>query len=269
MIDIKETVTKILSSKKYSNFSNQTIERLVLAASKKFSPKQIEHEVKKKLHQISSAFSLNARQILKLENEIATYNGDLKKLLINKILPLHSSTSERVNDLSTFYKTIFAETGIPKTILDIGCGLNPLTLPWMNLPQSSTYIGFDIDNTLVKFVNYILKLFPNLNNYNVFTEDVFNNFQNIKLLKNKKFDLVFLFKLMPVLEMQEKDFTKVLLQNIKTKFFAISFSKFSISGKNVGMHEFYSNYIRSLTLVLGLKLVKTLEFEKESVYILS
>ena len=51
----------------------------------------------------------------------------------DRILVLHRSTRERMDFYPILYDRIFAIIGKPKSILDLGCGMNPLSLPYMEL----------------------------------------------------------------------------------------------------------------------------------------
>ena len=59
---------------------------------------------------------------------------------------------ERISIYKDLYKQIFKITKKPKSILDLGCGLNPLSYPLMNL-KNVTYNACDIainDLNLIK-----------------------------------------------------------------------------------------------------------------------
>jgi 16S rRNA (guanine(1405)-N(7))-methyltransferase len=56
----------------------------------------------------------------------------------------HASTRERLPHLDTFYPGIWEHTGVPGRVLDLGCGLNPLALPWMGIGPA-TYHAVDVD----------------------------------------------------------------------------------------------------------------------------
>ena len=69
----------------------------------------------------------------------------------------HASTRERL-PIHRFYAEALA--GIPpaQSVLDIGCGLNPLAIPWMGLPADVRYTCCDIDRGLVDFLNQYLAI---------------------------------------------------------------------------------------------------------------
>jgi 16S rRNA (guanine(1405)-N(7))-methyltransferase len=56
----------------------------------------------------------------------------------------HASTRERLPHLDTFFPGIWEHTGVPGRVLDLGCGLNPLALPWMGIGPA-TYHVVDVD----------------------------------------------------------------------------------------------------------------------------
>jgi 16S rRNA (guanine(1405)-N(7))-methyltransferase len=71
----------------------------------------------------------------------------------------HASSRERLLFLQEFYTAIFSRTGTPDCILDLACALNPLALPWMNLPASTRYLAYDIHQPRVEFLASFFRLF--------------------------------------------------------------------------------------------------------------
>ena len=80
---------------------------------------------------------------------------NLLKAIIS-VLKLQTSTKERISLLPTFYKRIFQITGKPSSVVDHACGLNPLTLFWMDLPAGCRYRAYDIDSAQIDFINNLL-----------------------------------------------------------------------------------------------------------------
>ncbi|MEZ4515391.1 MAG: hypothetical protein R3C44_00655 [Chloroflexota bacterium] len=74
------------------------------------------------------------------------------------IMYAHLSTRERLPILDTFYRDIFAVTGHPQRLLDIGSGLNPLALRWMDLSPDASYLAYDIHEPRVAFLNHYFEL---------------------------------------------------------------------------------------------------------------
>ena len=96
------------------------------------------------------------RTALTMTPPTSSWNGPMQKdsepelkSACRDILTLHSSTRERLPILDRFYRAVFEITGQPASILDLGCGLNPLacpgwacgrafvTSPWTSTPNAS------------------------------------------------------------------------------------------------------------------------------------
>ena len=68
----------------------------------------------------------------KFWKELQTEKDNQKrKTIIKKLLETHFSTRERWPHYVLLYKQIFKITGKPEVILDLGCGLNPLSFSFM------------------------------------------------------------------------------------------------------------------------------------------
>lgn len=211
----KEIVENIKKSKKYKAVYIKTIERVVADCINRFGEKRAEKEAKNLLHQVWGAFK----------------NSGVRHLEILQILKQHSSTKERISILPEFYKKIFEITGIPNSIIDHACGLNPLTKQWMNLPASKqggpencNYKAYDIDQEEIEFLKSM---------------GVDANLGDILCDEFMYADVVFMLKLLPCLEHQKKNCSLEILKNQKCKYIVVSYPIKSIGGKNKGMTEFY------------------------------
>ncbi len=74
------------------------------------------------------------------------------------IMRHHASTRERLPILEDFYQAVF--DGLPPvaSVLDLGCGLNPLAAPWMPLAFGATYHAVDIFADQMAFLSEALPL---------------------------------------------------------------------------------------------------------------
>ena len=71
----------------------------------------------------------------------------------------HASTAERLPHLERFFAPIWELTGgPPRTLLDLGCGLGPLALPWMGLSPKATYHACEVDRRSLEVVDAFLDL---------------------------------------------------------------------------------------------------------------
>jgi 16S rRNA (guanine(1405)-N(7))-methyltransferase len=243
MDTLLQITDKISNSKKYKSINEQTISRIVNDVAKKYNRKQVENISKKLLHQIWGAYYTTRPNFNKLEKKIfeSINEGKLLKETVLPILSIHSSTKERVPILDFFYKDIFAITGTPNSIVDYACGLNPVTLPWMQLPSGSEYKAIDIDKEEISFFAKISKLYQNI----TFVPEVGDLFE-IQNGKIENFHTAFLFKILPVLEQQQKGITISIIKKINAKFIVVTYPTTSLSKNDKGMTKFYSNQFETL-----------------------
>ncbi len=238
-------IQKIQSSKKYSSLAPQTISRIVQDSARRFPQKQIEDEAKKKLHQIWGAYYTSRPNFKKLETKISeelSQGKDLKEVLL-PLLKIHSSTKERIPILNEFYSKIFSLTGNPASILDHAAGLNALTIPWMQLPATTNYTAHDIDSEEVLFINSVFKIInetsPELPQVYAAVKDLFEE-------TAEYYEVHFLYKILPLLEQQQKSSSAEILKSLKGKYLVITFPTGSLSGKQKGMIKTYTRHCEDI-----------------------
>ncbi len=170
-------------------------------------------EVRKVLRYYTGMFEINNKERKQLLNQNK----------INELLKTHLSTKERFDYYNEIYKQIFKITKKPKSILDLGCGLNPLSLP-KEVMKNMGYFAADINQDDLEIVNdYFRK--------NKFKGDVF--FYDLKNINKElpKTDICFLFKILDLIDNKGQKNAEKVLKQINSKFVVVSFSKITISGK--------------------------------------
>jgi len=230
---------EIKKSKKYKNLSNDVILNEInsflksnpnLFNSEKLKKKKLEKSiktVKSKLHRIYSSYILgNKNKREKFLNQLKK-NYDLK--IINKILKTSVSTKERLMYYEKLYSEIFKITGKPKIIVDIGCGLNPISYPYIGIKDLFCY-AYDIEKNDVNFVN---KFFKISENFGIRGKAAILNINDLKnISKIPMSDVVFMFKLVDLLNKKNKNLESIIKNLIrKTKFLIVSFPTKTLSGK--------------------------------------
>jgi 16S rRNA (guanine(1405)-N(7))-methyltransferase len=249
---IDRTVESVLKSKKYKYIYEPTVRRVVEKLVDRYSPKELEKNVKRELHRIWGSF-LSRPDFDKLFEKVRDRvdSGEDKLQVINDLLLLQSSTKERREILDTFYSEIFKITGVPNKITECGCGINPLTYPWIN--NNIEYIGYDVDRELIDFLNKVFKLFS------------FNGecrLGDVLLMDFEVSDITFLFKLLPLLEKQELS----VLDSISSEFIVVSYPIYSISGKDIGMLDNYRDSFNNLVKNKDWN-INELLFDRELVFV--
>jgi 16S rRNA (guanine(1405)-N(7))-methyltransferase len=241
MDDIIARITQdIKKSKKYKSVYDKTIERVVTGFAHGKNSKGIEKKSKNLLHQIWGAFYStrpNFNAVVKTIVKNIAEGKNAKETLV-PVLGLQSSLKERIPILNSFYKKIFEATGVPHSLIDLACGLNPLTYFWMDLPVDTTYQSFDIDEDQIIFLNAVFKMFA--------VKNVHANVGDCLIDAIGYADIIFMLKLLPCLEHQKKGSGIELIKKLDCKYVVVSFPVKSLSGKKAGMAEFYRNDFKKI-----------------------
>lgn len=231
IMDSQIIIQNISSSKKYKTIYPKTIERIVEECYVKYGKKHAEEKARDLLHQVWAAYypaRPNFKKLLKKFQEKEIEIDGLQQLL-----SLQTSTRERIPLLDRFYPEIFSLTGKPDSIIDHACGLNPLTLPWMHIPKETTYKAFDIDQEEINFMQAILGQMKIPQPFYIEAGDVLTD-------PLPYADVVFMLKLLPCLEHQEKNAGLKTMKEQACKFLVVSFPVKSLGGKEKGMADFYT-----------------------------
>ncbi|HVA92309.1 MAG TPA: 16S rRNA methyltransferase [Chloroflexota bacterium] len=197
---------------------------------KRESPKEAIKETKTLLHQIHGAFFTHTPRydaLLNLLRESAKPGPAVFRSALLQIMRLHASTAERAPLLDRFYTETLA--GLPpiRSVLGLGCGLNPLSIPWMGLPADVTFSCCDIDAGLVEFLNGFFQL-SGING----TAEVRDLTRNPP---PQAADLVLALKLLPTLETLEHGAGAALLRAVRAPWMLVSFAARSLGGRRAGL----------------------------------
>lgn len=248
---MNELLPRIQKLKKYQYLPDSVILRaLEWAAKREKKAKNIEKLARKKLHQIYGAYLT--------EFEQKRFQEALAQQDTETLLKLHSSTAERYPILDAFYTSIFTHTGPVQQILDLACGLNPLTFPFFQA-HCEGYTGLDLDSRLAEALT---GYFPETQ-WRIGVAD---------LLAESSWpeaDMVWLFKTLPCLEQQDKGAALRFLQSLNVPWLVVSYPTQSLGGKNKGMAENYSQQLEALLPDTPYHLSKVLDFNNELVMVLS
>jgi 16S rRNA (guanine(1405)-N(7))-methyltransferase len=270
----------ILTSKKYRALYPKTVDRVVVDSCVKYGEERAEEEARSVLHQIWGSYYSTRPDFKKLwkkfQEEVAAGN---REQAIDTVLRLHASSAERQPIFDDFYKKIFAITGVPSSIVDHGCCLDPVAFERMTaraapsvIPLSSvipgltrnpspgfSYQAFDIDTEEVEFLQKACKLLGYGESVKVAAGDAISG-------EPVPADVVFMLKLLPVLEQQRKGSARGVLMKQRCKWLVVSYPVASLSGKEKGMTEFYSKQFLELTADLNWRIERLL-FATELVFV--
>jgi hypothetical protein len=165
--------------------------------------------------------------LFRVEKESKNLKELIKTKDYQKILETHSSTKERLSLYPLLYKSILEMTTTPKTILDLGAGLNPLSYEYMKI--NCTYYAYDLSKEEVKVINQFFK------EKKIKGEAAILDLLQIEKVKQlPKADIAFLFKMTDVLDKNKGHKTsEKIIYAIPAKFIVVSFPTLTISGKKM------------------------------------
>lgn len=227
----EEIYAEVLKSSKYNSVSSQVIKRIVDEEFSKFkSNKLCVKSIKNKLHQIHGIFleSKSNKKAFELLN-IGNYDA---------ILKLHVSTLEREPFYQEFYSKIFEITGVPKSIIDLACGYNPFSIKYMNLKKGFKYYAYDINEE----TNNLLNAFFKKNDYNGVSKVLDLSLE----IPKEQAEMALILKFLPLIDKQNKNMAKEMLDNLNCKYIVVSFPTKTISGRLIGMEKNYTENFNNL-----------------------
>jgi len=206
---------------------------------------------KRKLHQAFGSFVGDRRRLLTHLDEAASAPDESTfRTVLAEAVRHHASTAERVDDLSAFWACVTSEVGHVDSVLDLGCGAAPATLPWSELGSDVRYHGVDLDQELNVVLERALR--PRYGALAIATADVRT------AEKWPHFDVAVLAKLLPTLERQETGAARRLVDRIDADVLVATFPIRSLGGQDRGMTE---TYTKLADAVLGPGLTTTIPGE--------
>ena len=253
-MEIQEIVKLIKANKKYKDISEAIVENKIKEVKnwEKQDEKALVKQVRSELHKIHGSFRLNDK---KLEEYLK--NKDFIGLLDS-----NRSTRERLLEFEKIYEKIFAVTGKPSSILDLGCGLNPCSIPLMKLKSELKYYAFDINEKEVSFLNSFFRAFNIEGEAKVRDLSVIEN-----VAKLPSAEVCLAFKLLDVLEKDGHKYSEEMIKtlNEKCNFIVVSFAKQTVSGKTMNFPQ--RGWIERMLTRIEMKFEK-FEIESEIFYII-
>lgn len=241
--DLEKLVKLVQESGKYSEISAGLIRSIGSAElGKRPSFKEAVKATRSKLHQVGSAFQETSIPYEKWTAELAGLDHSLADPAVQNWLKscmrLHASTRERLPILEKIYLETLASIGPVQSVLDVACGLNPLSIPWMALTGDFSYQAVDIYTDMIEFLNQYFNHFGI--NGRAEAADVL---QNPPL---QPVQVALIMKTIPCLEQLDRQAGKTLLENIQAEIMLVSFPAHSLGGRSKGMIRNYEAHFRDL-----------------------
>lgn len=153
----------------------------------------------------------------------------------------HASTRERLGSLERFYPNIWERTGVPAAVLDLGCGLNPLALPWMGIGPAA-YHAVEVDAGTLETVRGFLHAIGQP--HRVEARDL------VAEPSTEPADVALLLKLVTTLDRQDPDGATRVLRGLRAPHAVVSFAARSLGGRG-GRERTYRDRMERLAVESG------------------
>lgn len=261
---LNQLVNEVLRSPKYRFVCEDAIQNIGRAElQKRRTLKAAVKATKDKLHQIGGAYFRGtpkyAAWLDKLTSAKQTGNDQEFRSLCIEFMNFHSSTLERLKILDRFYDALFARLPRIHSVIDIACGLNPLSIPWMPIASSTDYYAYDIYKDLIEFIGNFVKLAGG--KPHVEAGDVLHNPPTIRA------DLAFVLKNVPCFDQIDKAATVQLISRLDARYVVVSFPQRSLGGADRFLAKQYA--ARLAELVEGRSwTVSRMEYKTELVFLI-
>jgi 16S rRNA (guanine(1405)-N(7))-methyltransferase len=240
---LADLVKRVKQGEKYSHISTELVREIGrMEYIKGRNLKETVKTVRNKLHQVGSAFQEKPIPYADWTKALHTLPEDLHapacQDFIQRNLSAHASTHERLPILDRFFQETLASIGPVESILDLACGLTPLTLPWMPLTPKVKYRALDIYEDMTTFINQFFAHFK---------IDGSSGLCDLSHeIPSEPAQVAFLLKTIPCLEQLDKQVGKRLLTGLKTENILVSFPSRSLGGRSKGMLQNYEAHFCAL-----------------------
>jgi 16S rRNA (guanine(1405)-N(7))-methyltransferase len=254
-----EIVDRVRRSSRYRSVDAALVARL--AAEELPKARNVDEavkRVKRRLHQAVGAFSTRDRR-----RELTWPVDDPPALRAACLAAMarHASTRERMPHLDAFYGGIWRHTGVPGSILDLGCGLGPLALPWMGV-GTARYVATDVDEAALRVVGSFLE--------SVGQPHERHAVDLARQVPRDEADVALLLKLVTTLDRQHPDAAARLVRGLRTRHAVVSFAARSLGGRGGGREVTYRDRLDRLVAESGrVRDVREASVPNELVFVLT
>lgn len=260
--ELEKLVTLVLGSDKYAQISPDLVRSIGQAElGKRQSLKEAVKSTRSKLHQVGSAYQETAIPYSRWVNDLSGLSRSLAdpavQAWLKSCMRMHASTRERLPILEKIYSETLEMIGPVESVLDVACGLNPLSIPWMPLKDGFTYQALDIFSDMSAFLNQFFDHFG-----------IEGKTETADVLQNplvQPVQLALIMKTIPCLEQLDKQAGIRLIESICAEILLVSFPARSLGGRSKGMLQNYEAHFRDLASGRNWK-IDRFEFPGELVF---
>ncbi|MCU0722505.1 MAG: 16S rRNA methyltransferase [Planctomycetes bacterium] len=235
----------ILASPKYAGLDPEFVRGIVeRELAKRRSPKEALRAARALLHQSTGAFAAGPPPFeawLGALREAARGGPEALRGACRGILARHASTRERLGILDRFHGEILE--GVPplRRVLDLACGLHPLSAPWIPLAEGASFLACDVRRDLAAFLGEALPLLG--------ARGAAEARDLTRSCPSARADAAFLLKALPALERLDRSAPARILDALRADVLLVSFPSRTLGGRDKGMEGHHRE--RFLALAAG------------------
>jgi 16S rRNA (guanine(1405)-N(7))-methyltransferase len=257
--DLDDVVAALAASRKYKTLAPELLRRVARRALRGGGGQdEVVKRAKGRLHQLFSAFIAppELERVEKLVAALPTAPDEATlRATCREVLKRHASTRERSEPDFNFYGQIWKVTGLPRRVVDLGCGLHPFALPWMGLARDCEYVALDVDARIVAPIATLLRAMRQRGGEGALdlladeggdARDDDAEETSARAALRAPADVAFALKLLPTLERQRTDASLQLLQSLRADHVVVSFPSASLGGRDKGMDASYRRFLEGL-----------------------
>jgi len=240
---LDELVSLVKASAKYQPIATELVREIGRKElAKRHSLKEAVKETRNKLHQIGSSYQEKPIPYDLWREELKGLPQDfqaeqVRGALLN-FMRMHASTAERLSILEGFFSETLADFAPLTSILDLACGLTPLSLPWIPAAPHLEYTACDIYEDMTAFLGEFLARFKVKGS--VSTCDL------TQIVPQTKAQVALLLKTIPCLDQVDKNAAGRLLRGLQTESILVSFPAQGLGGRGKGMRQNYETRFNEL-----------------------
>lgn len=250
-------VSQLRASAKYGGTAESTLRDVAAQVLHHYRGKAALKEARRKLHNIVADYlgdpdyEAAAAQIAAAQNDPSVLRATCAQ-----IAGAHTSTRERLRLLDSFYPRLFALTGVPDSILDLACALNPVLVPFMGLPPTTRYEAYDLHRERVRFLNRFFKLVHPAGC--AFEGDILVD------PPTQQVDVAFVFKEVHRWEQRRSGSSRALLEALQARWVLVSLPTQNMTGRR-DLSDSYRNLFHKVIAGKNWEVIEV-QFEDEMVF---
>lgn len=171
-------------------------------------------------------------------NKSKRENGLENSESILELLQFHKSTQERIESFNNVYSQIlnyykqYVSDDISKvSILDIACGMNPLSIEELEKVTENSHISWIGSDVNENDMQYLEKAYSKFKKSGEFLALDITLEESVKQLEEKEIDILFAFKALDSFEYFKRNISFDIIERLNFKMGVISFATYSLGGR--------------------------------------